>query len=45
MKEKGIAYDVQSGAFGHIYRNDGGLIVERQPCQHEHSIPTVVLPQ
>jgi hypothetical protein len=43
MKEEGLLYDVQSGGFLHIYRNDGKVIIDRKPCQHEHSMPTIVL--
>jgi hypothetical protein len=43
VKEEGLLYDVQSGGFLHIYRNDEKVIIDRQPCQHEHSIPTIVL--
>jgi len=45
MKEDGLLYDVQSGGFLHIYSDGGKLIIDRQPCQDEHSTPTIVLAQ
>jgi len=45
MKEEGLLYDAQSGGFLHIYRDDGKVVIERQPCQHEHSVPTIILAQ
>ncbi len=45
MKEEGLLYDAQSGGFLHIYRDDGKLTFDRQPCQHEHYVPTIVLAQ
>jgi hypothetical protein len=43
MKEEGLLYDVQSGGFLHIYRDDGKVIIDSQPCEHEHAAPMVVL--
>jgi len=45
MKEEGLLYDAQSGGFLHIYGDDGKVVIERQPCQHEHSVPTIILAQ
>lgn len=45
MKEEGLLYDVQSGGFLHIYSEGGKLIIGKQSCQHQHSMPTVVLAQ
>jgi len=45
MKEEGLLYDVQSGGFLHVYSDSGKLIIDRQPCQHEHSMPTIVFAQ
>ncbi len=43
MKEEGLLYDAESGGFLHIYSDDGKLVVDRQPCQHEHPMPMIVL--
>ena len=43
MKEEGLLYDVRSGGFLHVYRDSGKLIIDRQPCKHEHAMPMVVL--
>jgi hypothetical protein len=43
MKEEGLLHDAQSGGFFHIYSDGGKLIIDRQPCQHEHSMPTIVV--
>jgi hypothetical protein len=43
MREEGLLYDVQSGGFLHVYRDGGKLIIDGQPCEHEHSMPMVVL--
>ena len=46
MKEEGLLYDVQTGGFLHIYRDHGGeLIIDRQPCQHEHPMAMIVSAQ
>jgi hypothetical protein len=45
MKEEGLLYDAQSGGFLHIYSDGGKLIIDSQPCRHEHSMPTIVLAQ
>jgi hypothetical protein len=45
MKEEGLLHDAQSGGFFHIYSDGGKLIIDRQPCQHEHSMPTIVIAQ
>ncbi len=45
MKEEGLLYDMQSGKFVHIYRDGEKLIIDNQPCQHEHSVPTIVIAQ
>jgi hypothetical protein len=45
MKAEGLVYDMQSGGFLHVYRDGGKLIIDKQPCQHEHSMPTIVLAQ
>jgi hypothetical protein len=45
MKEEGLLYDAESGGFLHIYRDDGRLIIDSQPCQHEHSMPMIVSAQ
>jgi hypothetical protein len=45
MKDEGLLYDVQSGGFLHVYRDGEELIIDSQPCQHVHSIPTIVLAQ
>lgn len=43
MKKEGLLYDVQSGGFLHIYRdNSGKLIIDRQPCWHKHSMTMIV---
>ena len=43
MKEEGLLYDAQSGGFLHVYHDGGKLIIDRQPCEHEHAMPMVVL--
>jgi hypothetical protein len=44
MKKEGLLYDVKSGGFLHVYRdNSGKLIIDKQPCRHKHSTPMVVL--
>jgi len=43
MKEEGLLYDVKSGGFLHVYQEGGRLIIDRQPCEHEHAVPMVVL--
>ena len=43
MKEEGLLYDVESRGFLHIYRDDGKVIIDSQPCDHEHSSPTIVI--
>jgi len=45
MKEEGLLYDAQSGGFLHIYSDGEKLIIDRRPCQHGHSMPTIVLAQ
>jgi hypothetical protein len=45
MKEEGLLYDVQSGGFFHVYSDGGKVTIDIHPCQHEHSVPTVVLAQ
>jgi hypothetical protein len=45
MKEEGLLYDTQSGGFLHIYRDGERVIIDHQPCQHEHSTPTIVIAQ
>ncbi len=45
MKEEGLLYDPESGGFVHIYRDGEKLIIDSQPCQHEHSAPTIVIAQ
>ena len=41
MKEEGLFYDSQRRGFLHIYRDNGRLIIDQEPCRHEHT-PTVV---
>ena len=41
MREEGLLYDVDTGGFFHVYSEKGKLIVEKQPCRHEHSITAV----
>ena len=43
MKEEGLLYDMQSGGFLHISRDDGKVIIDSRPCEHDHSIPTIVM--
>ncbi len=45
MREEGLLYDAQSGGFLHVYRDRGKLVIDRQPCQHQHSWATVVFAQ
>jgi len=42
MKEEGLLYDVKSGKFLHVYNDGGKVIIDRQPCRHEHIMPMVV---
>jgi len=42
MKEEGLLYDTKSGGFLHVYHDDGKLIIDGQPCEHEHVMPMVV---
>jgi hypothetical protein len=41
MRGEGLLFDGQSGRFFHVYSEKGKVIVEEQPCQHEHSITAV----
>jgi len=43
MKEEGLVYDARSGGFLHVRRDDGQIIIDKEPCQHEHFIPMIVL--
>ena len=38
MKEEGLLYDTEKRGFLHVYRDEGRLIIDKQPCQHEHSV-------
>ncbi len=37
MREEGLFYDWQRRGFLHIYSDNGRLIVDQEPCQHEHT--------
>ena len=37
MREEGLLYDWQKGGFLHVYRDSGRLIIDKEPCQHEHT--------
>jgi hypothetical protein len=37
MREEGLVYDGQRRGFLHIYSDSGKLILDREPCQHEHT--------
>ncbi len=41
MREEGLVYDAQMGGFLHIYRDNGDIIIDKQPCEHEHSVMVV----
>jgi hypothetical protein len=41
MRGEGLLFDGQSGRFFHVYSEKGKVIVEKQPCQHDHSITAV----
>ncbi len=43
MKEEGLLYDMQSDGFLHVYRDGEKLIIDSQPCRHEHPMPMIVL--
>lgn len=45
MRDEGLVYDAQSGGFSHIYSDAGKVIIDRQTCQREHSMPTIVSAQ
>ncbi len=37
MKEEGLFYDSQRRGFLHVYSSNGRLIIDEEPCQHEHT--------
>jgi len=37
MREEGLFYDWQRHGFLHAYRDHGRLMVDQEPCQHEHT--------
>jgi len=41
MKEEGLFYDTYKRGFLHVYSDKGRLIIDEQPCQHEHSVMVV----
>lgn len=41
MRGEGLLFDGQSGRFFHVYSEKGKVIIEKQPCQHEHPIMAV----
>ncbi len=43
MKEEGLLYDVQSGGFLHVFLDSGKLVIDKQPCGHDHATPMVVV--
>ena len=38
MKEEGLLYEPETRRFLHIYSDHLRLIINREPCEHEHSI-------
>jgi hypothetical protein len=41
MTGEGLLFDGQTGRFFHVYSEKGKVIIEKEPCQHEHSIMAV----
>jgi hypothetical protein len=41
MKEEGLVYDTEKHGFLHAYSDKGRLIIDQQPCEHEHSAMAV----
>jgi hypothetical protein len=41
MRGEGLLFDGQSGRFFHVYSEKGKVVIEKQPCRHEHSITAV----
>jgi hypothetical protein len=37
MREEGLLYDPQRRGFLHVNRDNGRLIIDKEPCQHEHT--------
>ncbi len=37
MREEGLFYDPQRRGFLHVYSDKGKLIVDHEPCRHEHT--------
>jgi hypothetical protein len=37
MREEGLFYDWQRRGFLHLYSDNGKLIVDQEPCRHEHT--------
>jgi hypothetical protein len=37
MREEGLFYDWRSGGFLHAYRDNGRLIIDKEPCRHDHT--------
>jgi hypothetical protein len=37
MKEEGLFYDWQERGFLHVYSDNGRLIIDKEPCHHEHT--------
>jgi hypothetical protein len=42
MKEEGLFYDAQKRGSLHVYSDKGRLIIDKQPCEHEHSVMVVL---
>jgi hypothetical protein len=37
MREEGLLYDPQRRGFLHVNRDNGRLIIDSEPCRHEHT--------
>jgi hypothetical protein len=37
MREEGLFYDWQKRGFLHVYSDNGRLIIDKEPCQHDHT--------
>jgi hypothetical protein len=37
VREEGLVYDPERRGFLHVNTNNGRLIVDSEPCQHEHT--------
>ncbi|MGB7574056.1 MAG: hypothetical protein WBN53_09375 [Thermodesulfobacteriota bacterium] len=37
MREEGLFYDWQLRGFLHVYSDNGRLIIDKEPCQHDHT--------